>query len=637
MRNGLIAIVMVSMLGGSPVEPADGWVEMPGPVGSPAYDFTLTPSADVLVATDEGVFRLDRSTSEWQTTGLAASGMRALMTSSDGTVYAGGVGVWTSSDNGGTWRQADEGLEGGGRSVRAFAELNGTILAATNRGLFKRNEGAAGWVFNEGGPAEAIRAIAVDGTGTIFVGFRHFVFRSFDGGESWSSQLWLDSVVTSIATAPGGVVLVGAADDGFGPTVGHHGKLHLSLDGGDTFARLDINVDVDIGGGFLEVSDVRSVAITEDGVLLVGGHRGSVPGGPGGGVWYSEDLGATWFRTLYLDVDVLDIAELGADEHWIGSKRGPMRPFELPSHSGVELVAAGLKSRHVNIRGILSTSKGLLVWGDGFRMQWWEKANNRWYENQRRASTIRGVAIGWYPTVLVTAWGGMGFGNLDFPWGWGFWDEARDWEIDGFRPTMAARDPEHRTCAADARSLRCPDWFHWNQTRFESSSITALASFPWRHMFAALKPDDPTMPVRIIRSTGDLESWETVWSGTSAIRAGTLVTAATGRMYGFLDDGYLLVSDENGEQWERRGVLLPPRDILVVDEDAILYTAVSNRVMYSDDGGWSWKPFGKPIEGVDVTSVATDGEEIYVGTSTRGVFRSVKPRTRRPAARRVQP
>jgi len=112
MRNGMIAIVMVLLLGGSSVEAADGWVEMPGPVGSPAYDFTLTPSADVLVATDEGVFRLDRSTSVWQATGLASGDIRALMTASDGTVYAGGFGVWTSSDDGGTWQRADEGMEG---------------------------------------------------------------------------------------------------------------------------------------------------------------------------------------------------------------------------------------------------------------------------------------------------------------------------------------------------------------------------------------------------------------------------------------------------------------------------------------------------------------------------------------------
>ncbi len=637
MRLGISAIVMMSSLASSPFSTAGGWAEMTGPIGCPANDFTLTRSGDVLVATDEGVFRLDSSTSVWQPTGLANGGIHALLTASDGTVYAGGYGVWASADSGDSWQRSDEGMEGGGKTVHAFGELNGTILAATNRGLFSRLEGTDAWVYNEGGPAEAIRAIAISETGAVFIGLRQFVYRSTDGGESWSPQLWLSSVVTSIATAADGVVLVGAADDGFGPAIGYPGKLHLSLDGGETFSRLDVDADVEPGGSALKVQDLRSVAITEDGVLLVGGHRGSVPGGPGGGVWYSEDLGDTWNRTFFGDVDVLDIADLGADEVWIGSERGPMRPLTRADGIGVELVAAGLRSRAIEIFGLLATSEGLIVWGDGFRMQWWDKAGDAWYELQQQATTIRGVSVGLYSSVLVTAWGGMYLGNLVFPWGWGHWDETRDWEIDGFRPTMAAQDEEHGICAADARRIRCQDWLNWKEKRFEDESITGLASFRQRPVFAALKPFEPGAPARIVRSTSDLDSWKTVWSGSSAVRAGTLITAEDGRMYAFLDDGHLLVSDEHGENWDRRGGLPQPRDILVIDDKSTLYTVSSDRVMSSIDGGWSWTAFGEPLNGMAVTSIAVSDDDVFVGTSARGVLRHTSSRIRRPSSRRYLP
>lgn len=630
MRNGLTAIVMALFLGVSPVEPADGWQESKGPVGSPAYDFTLTQSGDVLVAVAEGVYRLDKPSSTWRPTGLVDREVQALMTASNGTLYAGGDGVWTSTDNGATWLDSGDGLSGPGTYIHDFAEADGTILVATDWGLYARGPGETRWAGNPGFSGST-RAVCVDDEGSILVGVGQWVIRSIDNGESWSEILTLNSFVTSIATAPEGLVLVGSADNGVPIWNWRQGKAHLSTDGGASFTRIDL----DTGESSLRVNEVRSVAIVADSVLLVGGHRGDAADGEGGGVWFSEDLGASWQQNFYTGIDVLSIAELGDGEQWVGTEEGPVRPYQ-GSGIGVEWVAAGLKARNASVQGLVWSDLGLFAWSEGLPMQWWDTSGDSWVDIGMPANTIRGVSVGWSGSFLATAFGGLYSMASIPPMSWRHDLTTTDWEVDGFRPTMAA-ESDYKVCAADAATLRCMLYPHWTRIRFDSSTIAALSSHPSRQAFAALAPDEAGVQARIIRSPDGFESLEEVWSGEAAVRPGTLIVDDAGRFYAVLDDGRVLVSDENGEQWEQRGTLLPAPSMLVVSENSILYSAFSNQVMNSEDGGWTWKSYGKPIPGVEITSIAAGGGDLFVGTSTRGVFRSLVAKKPLRATSRTSP
>jgi hypothetical protein len=441
--------------------------------------------------------------------------------------------------------------------------------------------------------------------------------------------LSLNSFVTSIATAPGGLVLVGAADNGLALWNGVQGKVHLSTDGGASFTRIDL----DTGDSSLRVDDVRSVAIGTDSVLLVGGHRGNSADGRGCGVWFSEDLGAVWQRNFFTGIDVLSIAELGDREYWVGTEEGPVRPI-WGSGLGVERVAAGLNARYLNAQGLVWSEHGLLAWSTGLPMQLRDGSRDSWVDLGLPTNTIRGVASGWSGSLLATAFGGLYTMAPAPPASWVHQSTTTAWEVDGFRPTMAAQGDDE-LCVADASTVRCTLYPNWTWVRFDNTTITALSSHPSRQIFAAFAPDEADEQARIVRSSDGFESLEEVWSGEAAVRPGTLIVDDAGRFFAVLDNGRVLVSDENGEQWEQRGTLLPAPSMLVVSEDSILYSAFSNRVVSSEDGGWTWTAYGKPVPAIEITSIAAGGGDLFVGTSNRGVFRSlVAKKPLRPSSRK---
>ncbi len=108
-----------------------------------------------------------------------------------GVVYAGYSrgGLLRTGDRGETWQNFAEGLDDAEVRDLALDGETGTLYAATDRGVYRRSEGAAAWErSNEGIPVTDVTAVAaVPGrAGHAYAGTcKDTLFRTEDGGATW--------------------------------------------------------------------------------------------------------------------------------------------------------------------------------------------------------------------------------------------------------------------------------------------------------------------------------------------------------------------------------------------------------------------------------------------------------------------
>ncbi len=99
-------------------------------------------------------------------------------------VFAGGQGVYLSTDNGTTWTEADSGLTNVG--VLCFASEGQHLFAGTDSGVFLSTNNGTNWTaVNEGIKEHPVRALAMSGT-NLFAGTNEGVFLSTNTGTSWT-------------------------------------------------------------------------------------------------------------------------------------------------------------------------------------------------------------------------------------------------------------------------------------------------------------------------------------------------------------------------------------------------------------------------------------------------------------------
>ncbi len=172
----------------------------------------------------------------------------------------GGVAVNRSNNGGKKWEPAGAGITGDVTFLRAAAP--GVVFAATKDGVFRTADGGKSWSSVRTGE---IKALAVDPAHPerLFVTAKDGLYRSADSGATWSKAtqgIKGDDEVEAVAVSPSGKVFCGT----------FHG-VFVSADGGSTWTAMN--------DGLLN-TDVRALA--------VGGAR--LYAGLAGGSVYSTDL-----------------------------------------------------------------------------------------------------------------------------------------------------------------------------------------------------------------------------------------------------------------------------------------------------------------------------------------------------------
>lgn len=196
-----------------------------GPVAGEVTDIAIDPSGasdqTIYISTnDGGIWKTTNAGSTWTplTDGQLSLSMGsvAIDPSNTQTVYAGtgnpfdgggeftkGVGLYRSTDGGGTWSSVGASLFNNASIFRVRVLQDGTLLVASTNGLFRSTDGGATFGanapnFNDGNPIfpeGCIRDIDIDtaNASTVYVtrpcGANPGVYRSTDSGATFPTQI----------------------------------------------------------------------------------------------------------------------------------------------------------------------------------------------------------------------------------------------------------------------------------------------------------------------------------------------------------------------------------------------------------------------------------------------------------------
>ena len=261
-------------------------------------------------ATPGGIYRSTNGGNSWSA--LALQGQSVFAIASEGSfVYAGvNSGAARSTDGGGTWAPASDGLLGS--SAYGLASVNGVVFAATSQGLYRSDDHAASWSAVGGFEFFNFFSMGRDGQ-RIFAGGFNGVARSTDGGESWEFVELPVSGLSNISAIgfDGATVYAGAR--GFDSN-----GVYRSTDDGATWALTTNEISLVAisalqmtSDGLIAGTEERSVIASTDGGLHWSARITGLPAGggirmlfsngndlyagtAGSGVWHSNDHGDTW-------------------------------------------------------------------------------------------------------------------------------------------------------------------------------------------------------------------------------------------------------------------------------------------------------------------------------------------------------
>ncbi|HEX6507194.1 MAG TPA: hypothetical protein VF221_06130 [Chloroflexota bacterium] len=230
-------VVVVGLDAGGLAESTDAGNTWQQDTAFPAARRALSITADgaagteILVGTDDGVWRSVDAGSSWSQVGAAGDRIDALAGGTGSTMFAGsaaGKGVYVSSDAGASWRPAGVPPNPYVTALAAEPAATGdTILAGTaGGGVAESQDGGSSWRWVNVGLHAAAIAGAVDLGDAVAVGGNGGLDVLTRGDNAWRELPVPTRFVTSIDGA-GQSLFVGTQDMG----------LQISHDGGQTWQR----------------------------------------------------------------------------------------------------------------------------------------------------------------------------------------------------------------------------------------------------------------------------------------------------------------------------------------------------------------------------------------------------------------
>jgi photosystem II stability/assembly factor-like uncharacterized protein len=283
--------------------------------GADAQERSTVPQGNAVVPT------LDRL--PWRHLGPAAFGGRIddieAVATRPGTIFVGsaGGGVWRTRNNGVTWKPVFDDF-GGSMSIGDLAiapsdpnvvwvgtgEPNNRQSSTWGDGVYRSLDGGTSWEHMGLRDSHHVGRIVIHprDPNTVFVAaLGHLwgaseergLYRTHDGGRTWARVLTVDenTGAVDVAIDPDGRTLYAATYErrrrGFGFVGGGHGgALWRSLDGGDSWQRLERGLP----GGVVGRIGIAIAPSRTDVVYAIVEHR------PDGGVYRSTDRGTTWTK-----------------------------------------------------------------------------------------------------------------------------------------------------------------------------------------------------------------------------------------------------------------------------------------------------------------------------------------------------
>jgi photosystem II stability/assembly factor-like uncharacterized protein len=634
---------------------------------------------------DGGVWRTIDGGATWQPVTphapTSAIGALAIDPANENIIYAGtgeanyanhsryGLGLLKSVDGGDTWELlADETFAG-----RTFARIAinpdrpSMLYAAIGRaggfpelaaakghpqaegpvGVFKSEDAGRSWRLLEGLPAIEATDLALDsgdpdtiyaGIGRIFGHTDNGVYRSRDGGETWtkltgglptespgrislgtapSRPQTVYALLTRVATASGGSAgnIGGYRSDDGGDTWRPYGSVHQSSYGWYLSVTTVHPTDADVvfygGLDMTRVSGAGGFTVTPPHVdvhAIEFDAAGRLISGDDGGVHRSENLGALWTSVN---------EGLGTAQFYAGLSTSP---------ADERMVFGGLQDNGSNLRADDSLAWQTVIGGDGGWTQIDQTRPNRMFGESQGTGALRRSTDG------GESWGGVG-GSIS----------GRNCFLPPY--VIDPSNPDRMLYATHRIHESLTGGGGWSVISTDltngEGAIRALAIAPSDSAFVYIATNDGNVQVsedggRTFRlSLDDHPGWPRVtheiWVSPSDPQTALLAGAHFG-----VDQ--VRRTRDAGRIWESLDGDLPdvPVNVVIADERATpptLYAGADTGVFYSINDGATWRRYSAGLHTCAVVDLILEPERdrLVIGTQGRGAWSVRAPAAPCPA------
>lgn len=533
----------------------------------------------------EGVFKSTDNGGSWSeaNTGIENSSVEALTVIGNSIFVGmnGGDGVYRSINNGLSWQQV--GLSG--ISVHSLGVVGTDIYAGTFSGLYKSTDDGTNWNAVNNGINGTVNAII--GTGSfVFVGTSEGVFRSSDSGASWTqvSNGMPSSSITILSLAfLGSDLYAGSYNSG----------ILKSTDNGVNWTSVNSGITTP------STNWVFSLAVSGTKI-----YAGSFYG-----LFSSTDNGSNWTEDNGLLNSNVNTLEVAGSDIYAGTEGGGMYKT-TDNGSTWNIVNNGLTNVNVNFltndgSDIYAGTEGAGVFRSTDNTNTWSSLNNGITNPNVRAF----VAVG--PNLLVGTPDGV-FLSSD---NGGSWSLTELSGIDVYSLAIPEVNSNEVYAASTTGVYKSTN----NGVNWVGAS-SGLSNTNVNYVVANSTNIYASTLTGIFRSTDSGSSWTAVNSGLTDTQV--IFLALKGSSIFASTYSSTFISTDEGNSWTAVNAL-PDGHIsysIYVNGDDI-YTPASNSVFISPDNGSNWsRPPDVSFPLVSFTSLVFSSTQIFASTINRGVY-----------------
>ena len=553
-----------------------------------------------------GVFRSTDGGGSWTHIGLTNTSVFSLAINSSGHIFAGAFDarIFRSIDNGNTWTVSFRLTNTNVFSL--VINASGHIFAGTNNGVFRSTDGGDSWTPTNSGLANiAVLALAINpATRDIFAGTdSNGVFRSTDNGNSWTpANTGLRTIgVGSLAINSNGHIFSGTERNG----------VFRSTDNGNTWTEVNFGLTYTLVG---------SLAINSSGHIFVGTF---------GGVFRSIDNGNSWkaINTGLKNIEILTVAINSSGQIFVGTNGAGIFRSTDNGNTWIE-VNTGLTSTHVEALALNSSGHIFAgTFGGGVLRS--TDNGNIWTEVNFGLTNIhvRSLAINSSGHIFAGTFAGTPSGVFRSMDNGNSWKPVNAGLTNPSVVSLAINPDGHIFAGTGFGVFRSTDngnsWERVN-TDFMNSPIYSLAINPaTRDIFAGTERNG------VFRSTDNGNSWTSINTGLRSAEVWALAINASGYIFAGTWIGGVFRSTDNGNTWTEVNFGLTNtyiRSLAINSSGHIFAGTFLGGVFRSTDNGKIWTPVNTGLTNTDVVSFTINfNGNIFAGTHGSGVFRATHP------------
>ena len=603
------------------------------------------PNTPLFAAAQSDDAEISTSKAQWgQTNGPYGGGIKVLFVTTEGILFAGtdGAGVFRSTDGGESWTPVNTGLHyqsGFFRDITAFAQKRDTLYVHMVLDLFTSTDDGNTWQ-KVSGPQWPVLTTSILVIGDrIYIGTDRRGIWYTDDSVSWiPANNGLTNLEINKLANIGTTLIVGTEKGGCYRKKATENSWHPINSGftvQPTHQERTNNVQTESGLHSSQRSqlpskiDVDSLAVM-DNLLFV-----SAVWDKGGGLFRSDDEGNTWTRIAAEEITdtVRTLAVHGTTLYTGTTDSGVFRSDDR----GDSWTAVNNGLRHREVSTLLAVNENTVFAGTQVGVFRTTDSGNSWVETN---TGLTNTTVSDFEVVgnkiyasFSTNIGGKIVRSIDGGESW----QSVTMPIEYSWPTLSVSDGELYIAAFkyDPRDKKggVAGVFRLDE---ENNTLVELIA----HSNLATNTCMETVGNTFYIGTLDSGVFRCQWKkglGQEVINLGldehyiSMLSVNRKLVYAITGDNEIYRLLGEGRPWERIHLAEDMADVYITGirwVGSVLYVTSNQGVFSSINGGHTWTSINDGLDGASVSSIWTDGTDLYVGTLERGVYRWIEDKKR---------